>query len=126
MRFSDWSSDVCSSDLHPFDGKHAAAGPFGRGENDSSASLLPCLLLRSGDCVDRLCVSAGKLGGRAIAPGLFRPGLVRADETAVRSEEHTSELQSLMRPSSAVFCLKKTKKHNKQINKVITTRNITK
>src|SRR3546814_1285668 len=89
MRISDWSSDVCSSDLafvlalHPFDGKHAAAGPFGRGENDGSASLLPCLLLRSGDCVDRLCVSAGKLGGRAIAPGLFRPGLVRADETAV-------------------------------------------
>src|SRR3546814_1160672 len=74
-----------------------------------------------------------KLGGRAIAPGLFRPGLVRADETAVdvadrrrassrhgnrealpsfsprpkRSEEHTSELQSLMRISYAVFCLKK-------------------
>src|SRR3546814_6012863 len=33
----------------------------------------------------------------------------RADRAAVRSEEHTSELQSLMRSSSAVFCLKKKK-----------------
>src|SRR3546814_7318656 len=34
----------------------------------------------------------------------------------VRSEEHTSELQSLMRISYAVFCLKK-KKHNKKTHK---------
>src|SRR3546814_5964908 len=34
-----------------------------------------------------------------------------------RSEEHTSELQSLMRISYAVFCLKKKKKHNKNHNK---------
>src|SRR3546814_3150105 len=42
---------------------------------------------------------------------------IRGDAPAVRSEEHTSELQSLMRISYAVFCLKKkkknkTKKHN--------------
>src|SRR3546814_4996142 len=37
------------------------------------------------------------------------------DET-FRSEEHTSELQSLMRISYAVFCLKKKKDHNKQYN----------
>src|SRR3546814_10588326 len=36
----------------------------------------------------------------------------------VRSEEHTSELQSLMRISYAVFCLKKKKKQKKQIKKV--------
>src|SRR3546814_10588738 len=35
--------------------------------------------------------------------------------SAIRSEEHTSELQSLMRNSYAVFCLKKTKTHQKQI-----------
>src|SRR3546814_1849083 len=38
-----------------------------------------------------------------------------------RSEEHTSELQSLMRISYAVFCLKKKKKKRKQINKQVTT-----
>src|SRR3546814_5229191 len=39
--------------------------------------------------------------------------------TLGRSEEHTSELQSLMRISYAVFCLKKKKKHNKQDDKRI-------
>src|SRR3546814_6621658 len=38
-------------------------------------------------------------------------------EEASRSEEHTSELQSLMRSSYAVFCLKKKKKHTKLTNK---------
>src|SRR3546814_2888268 len=37
----------------------------------------------------------------------------RYDDALPRSEEHTSELQSLMRISYAVFCLKKKKKHNK-------------
>src|SRR3546814_4021422 len=40
------------------------------------------------------------------------PGLVKAMERPDRSEEHTSELQSLMRISYAVFCLKKTKNTN--------------
>src|SRR3546814_7903783 len=41
-------------------------------------------------------------GARRTAAGMARPGL-----SACRSEEHTSELQSLMRISYAVFCLKK-------------------
>src|SRR3546814_4100565 len=41
----------------------------------------------------------------------LRPGRVPGYEAQVRSEEHTSELQSLMRISYAVFCLKKKKKH---------------
>src|SRR3546814_2005562 len=41
---------------------------------------------------------------------------LRPDAPAVESEEHTSELQSLMRISYAVFCLTKKKKHNKQNN----------
>src|SRR3546814_6624931 len=44
-------------------------------------------------------------------------GVIRAQETVlgvIRSEEHTSELQSLMRISYAVFCLKKKITHNKQ------------
>src|SRR3546814_5667979 len=46
--------------------------------------------------------------------------LQKMKETAERSEEHTSELQSLMRISYAVFCLKKKKKniHNKQNNNI--------
>src|SRR3546814_1407714 len=42
---------------------------------------------------------------------------VGADYSAIRSEEHTSELQSLMRISYAVFCLKKKKNTNKKYNK---------
>src|SRR3546814_5408103 len=42
---------------------------------------------------------------------LAKPAL-QGDDKAARSEEHTSELQSLMRISYAVFCLKKKKKHN--------------
>src|SRR3546814_19993352 len=53
------------------------------------------------------------LGRRLLRAGLrawLRADLRRVDEAAVRSEEHTSELQSLMRISYAVFCLKKKKK----------------
>src|SRR3546814_3355552 len=52
-----------------------------------------------------------------IAPELDRPELVvgrRYERAARRSEEHTSELQSLMRISYAVFCLKKKKKNKTQ------------
>src|SRR3546814_7636801 len=52
-------------------------------------------------------------------------GLAGGDFGAYRSEEHTSELQSLMRISYAVFCLKKKKQHNnrhrKQYQKHTTT-----
>src|SRR3546814_8390048 len=47
------------------------------------------------------------LGQRGIRVALARPDLL---ETQLRSEEHTSEIQSLMRISYAVFCLKKKKK----------------
>src|SRR3546814_1176352 len=58
--------------------------------------------------------------GEAQAAYLFPvdglPGL-RLQPLVERSEEHTSELQSLMRISYAVFCLKKKKKHNKTLHK---------
>src|SRR3546814_6373566 len=81
MRISDWSSDVCSSDLVPAD-------------------------------ADSQTCASGALA-RAWLPS--RRGKVRMPSvlTAIpfvatnRSEEHTSELQSLMRNSYAVFCLKK-------------------
>src|SRR3546814_3103276 len=88
MRISDWSADGCSSDL-------LAAGT-GIGDEHSDdhlpAGLKP--LHRIGDMA-----AAALFGAREDAVA-----------HAERSEEHTSELQSLMRISYAVFCLKKKKK----------------
>src|SRR3546814_1915310 len=96
MRISDWSSDVCSSDL------------CGRG---TPARVPP-----------RCCGCWLRTSCRAsFSPfSLDRSFLLRlpcygcqGPPNTGRSEEHTSELQSLMRISYAVFCLKK-KKHTKQ------------
>src|SRR3546814_5043444 len=59
----------------------------------------------------RLVRGLGGIGkGSMIAAALTSPCLIRSDgRTITRSEEHTSELQSLMRISYAVFCLKKKK-----------------
>src|SRR3546814_2271542 len=82
MRISDWSSDVCSSDLIPL---HQRAG---------------ALRSRRADA-DRQPAYRDVRINRAVHPfGVSR-------SSAPRSEEHTSELQSLMRISYAVFCLKK-------------------
>src|SRR3546814_4479448 len=77
MRISDWSSDVCSSDL---------------------STVLPNI---TGGIPARPA-------GRATRPAPSS-SLMRSGRRKVRSEEHTSELQSLMRNSYAVFCLKKKK-----------------
>src|SRR3546814_2746825 len=54
---------------------------------------------------------------QGISDLITRPGLINVDfadvKTVMRSEEHTSELQSLMRISYAVFCLKKKKKEER-------------
>src|SRR3546814_4184912 len=115
MRISDWSSDVCSSDL-----------------------LLQGLGLGLGDLLDRSLLATrqglfqifgglaaqqlglvlgvgqqilGLLGGIALLALVFGQRLLR-------SEEHTSELQSLMRSQYAVFCLKKKTQiaHNTNFN----------
>src|SRR3546814_3011246 len=98
MRISDWSSDVCSSDLHVH---------------------VRCLERALDDAAE-----AGRAGRRhrGLARGRGLEKQVLADgvearlvgeigqlELADRSEEHTSELQSLMRISYAVFCLQKKK-----------------
>src|SRR3546814_10722714 len=120
MRISDWSSDVCSSDL--FDQR------LQRGEPGLDERGVPAPLVRAGrgQGVARQRQRVAQLA----VPGEARP-LAEADDftlrvrkepvvikagpavgrqrVEVRSEEHTSELQSLMRISYAVFCLKKKK-----------------
>src|SRR3546814_10289154 len=97
MRISDWSSDVCSSDLGRVAGGIEDAHV---GEGD--------LVVAVGRAV---AAPAGKgiIGHGSGSP--FQQGHVvvslRPPSSSRRSEEHTSELQSLMRISYAVFCLKK-------------------
>src|SRR3546814_2142197 len=146
MRISDWSSDVCSSDLvltsrvfigmilhgepaisrlqrlvvrRPFDaeefiiinfGSHAAPGQLRRSplsvqESDDPKSLLTLFSLHPLPRIRR-------------QPHPRQPWRIRRPRHPAkrrpvpsRSEEHTSELQSLMRISYAVFCLKKKKHH---------------
>src|SRR3546814_7780312 len=107
MRISDWSSDVCSSDLIVChcelvtrrEIEAALAGPL---PARSLAGLKRRTRVTMGRCQGFYC-----LGALAeITDGHFAPELAIADAEQ-RSEEHTSELQSLMRTSYAVFCLKK-------------------
>src|SRR3546814_2429418 len=138
MRISDWSSDVCSSDLlrqplpQPHEEVEAAGegrptpsvhrdGRQGRGFHRSADRGRSCRgeAFGAGEHYRR-CGGAGyREGDRAAlailgrldegtaldapSPGTAAPGAARR---RVRSEEHTSELQSLMRVTYAVFCLK--------------------
>src|SRR3546814_2566561 len=103
MRISDWSSDVCSSDL----GSDAIAGVINiilKSDRSGGSVSVTGGSYYEGDG-DTLAES-GHLAMPIGDGGYF-------DVTVFRSEEHTSELQSLMRISYAVFCLKK-KKNNKK------------
>src|SRR3546814_6305659 len=112
MRISDWSSDVCSSDLADVGVVAARA--------DVEQQLLPGVVEHRRDDGDVRQVGAAVVGGVQrvdVARPHGRPVLAdhRLDRLAHgaemhRSEEHTSELQSLMRISYAGFCLKKQKK----------------
>src|SRR3546814_5449390 len=105
MRISDWSSDVCSSDL-------ASGRAFDRADERSRQHGLPGLDASavSGQAIDEPRYRTGRIAQHArTEAGLFDCAVARHDRTD-RSEEHTSELQSLMRISYAVFCLKKKKK----------------
>src|SRR3546814_9526215 len=107
MRMSDWSSDVCSSDL----GVHGKT-PFGPTLGLMSTTLHPTALCdkgHAGALYARLTDSAPPDDTRVSAVPLNarEPGSASLDTArALRSEEHTSELQSLMRISYAVFCFK--------------------
>src|SRR3546814_950008 len=109
MRISDWSSDVCSSDLPVIKGLNLnAAGRFTDYSTSGSVQTwkvggtfqpIPDIRFR------------GNVSHDIRAPNLqelFAAGTARTNTVIIpRSEAHTSELQSLMRISYAVFCLKK-------------------
>src|SRR3546814_4948284 len=108
MRISDWSSDVCSSDLgqsgqadrylcctFSAPKRSHKSGRFQRHRPKPPARTRGTFAATSSSLQDYLCSSSDTMV---------------AIVELCRSEEHTSELQSLMRISYAVFCLKKNKK----------------
>src|SRR3546814_1325002 len=123
MRISDWSSDVCSSDLENItivalkgdrrvnDRVYLRSYAFNYCGVDARVIARNAVVVISMEMHDRCA--------RASAAYTLRDEIVDPDRNqglafpAPRSEEHTSELQSLMRISYAVFCLKKKNKTNK-------------
>src|SRR3546814_4933332 len=102
MRISDWSSDVCSSDLLLQETKLVV------GVEDREIGLQPDQLGMAAehsrhDGVER---AEPRHAFHGVADHPFHPVPHFARRLVGRSEEHTSELQSLMRISYAVFCLK--------------------
>src|SRR3546814_9996746 len=104
MRISDWSSDVCSSDLTGSIDRGEARG-IGKGLQGICDGIFPCRGARGRQLV------LGYDFGTSIESDCSTDRDLRASSCEGRSEEHTSELQSLMRISYAVFCLKKKNKH---------------
>src|SRR3546814_9502590 len=96
MRISDWSSDVCSSDLSPAILPFSMIGTTARSSGTARWTVEIRLDLSS---------SGGSPPFSNQASARWRDA--SASIGPARSEEHTSELQSLMRISYAVFCLKK-------------------
>src|SRR3546814_2149552 len=96
MRISDWSSDVCSSDL-ALRRTPACRGRAAEIDHQAHAGPLQRPARRA-----RLAPPSRRAG----TPARGWPGGHRGGARPLRSEEHTSELQSLMRISYAVFCLK--------------------
>src|SRR3546814_2017520 len=124
LRISEWSSDVCSSDLEGFAASRCSLGKTGhfaqghrwrlfqqqriaRLQTGQGNAMTGCGGRTDGYCVHDLCrkhigviLEKWRL---CIVAGL---GVADCGQLEIRSEEHTSELQSLMRISYAVFCLK--------------------
>src|SRR3546814_3707380 len=133
MRISDWSSDVCSSDLEIGDEDRCGLDQP-RGIAVRGAERLVDIIYLGAECREHRVVTLPRQLGIGARTGIFDrapdddaawPFVERAarvrdqalEEQAAhilepRSEEHTSELQSLMRISYAVFCLKKKKNNN--------------
>src|SRR3546814_4423419 len=128
MRISDWSSDVCSSDLRSFPsiedlepadiedfGLHSVLLDFTAGMENPAVAYMGSALRRECDIEGEIHY-INDVPSRSLLSRLTDHYLqIIANsapigfEAEFRSEEHTSELQSLMRTSYAVFCLKNKK-----------------
>src|SRR3546814_7766033 len=106
MRISDWSSDVCSSDLQ----HERQRGDRHPGQPRIQHCRASERSRQYGPKFERCGAQRNPCGGHA---GDRAP---TATGVEARSEEHTSELQSLMRISYAVFCLKKKKNRKADYN----------
>src|SRR3546814_8905300 len=122
MRISDWSSDVCSSDLE----KIADAARDKRIEgvadirDESNREGVRAVIELKRDATAEVVLN--QLWRHTPAQSSFPANMlaIRGGRPEMRSEEHTSELQSIMRISYAVFCLyKKTQAHALR-NKTVT------
>src|SRR3546814_2648248 len=120
MRISDWSSDVCSSDL-PVEPAGLVELRGARSRPLGQCSLVGAILPEQHLCLGRSRPQAPAVAAaigdlvEVVAPGHRLP--LHAVWEGKRSEEHTSELQSLMRISYAVFCLTKKKQHKQNDNR---------
>src|SRR3546814_7933863 len=105
MRISDWSSDVCSSDLLGI--RKSCSGSLARGLPPGVYVVFRVALLQS--FAFRLPLFTAPVPIPFAPVALVVVVALPNPESRIpnRSEEHTSELQSLMRTSYAVFCLKK-------------------
>src|SRR3546814_6457007 len=120
MRIRDWSSDVCSSDFTDVSLQKARTAAFFSGAQagaelgaNASADVRQFVgatrtFLNDPAALTGTIAFADRSGGNLSRP-YFPDGEVGRPHGPLRSEEHTSELQSLMRISYAVFCLKKKK-----------------
>src|SRR3546814_2536811 len=130
MRISDWSSDVCSSDLlFAGDGwavvsasperlvsvrgdvvkTRPIAGTRPRFDGDDDGARIRELVGHPKERAEHVMLvdlERNDLGRVCVAGSVEVDELMGVESYAHRSEEHTSELQSLMRISYAVFCLK--------------------
>src|SRR3546814_9638530 len=118
MRISDWSSDVCSSDLSTL-ARSFSETPLGVGEScpvNMAAPAMPATpampAAPAAAPVKQEVAAAPTPQSAADALAAAAVAMQAAASAMKRSEEHTSELQSLMRISYAVFCLKKKNRKN--------------
>src|SRR3546814_1277951 len=112
MRISDWSSDVCSSDLQSSGALSSNFQPRHRYTGSAFTSDLAWLFGAGFAPMVALWLSSefGLIAaGAYLLSGAIGTLVALWLNRELRSEEHTSELQSLMRISDAVFCLKKKK-----------------
>src|SRR3546814_2101316 len=117
MRISDWSSDVCSSDLQTLELLRVATGQKSYAVRTNAHGISAVVINGVGAIpTDR----SGRIYVR-FGPHAEERFVSAADVLSARSEEHTSELQSLMRNSYAVFCLQKKKQTQNRPDTLPTT-----